>query len=49
MTVSKAAAVGARLFDVELGTQIRGGDSTPALLRVVKETEEGIYISGRRR
>ncbi|WP_019119058.1 4-hydroxyphenylacetate 3-hydroxylase N-terminal domain-containing protein [Brevibacillus massiliensis] len=43
---SKAAAGGARMFDDELGTKIKGGDSTPALLRVVKETEEGIYISG---
>ncbi|WP_027417078.1 4-hydroxyphenylacetate 3-hydroxylase N-terminal domain-containing protein [Aneurinibacillus terranovensis] len=43
---SKAAAAGARLFDVELGSKMKGGDSTPALLRVVKETEEGIYISG---
>ncbi|CAK6481052.1 4-hydroxyphenylacetate 3-hydroxylase N-terminal domain-containing protein [Peribacillus castrilensis] len=43
---SKAAAAGARLFDEELGNKIKGGDSTPALLRVVKETEEGIYISG---
>ncbi|PLT35951.1 4-hydroxyphenylacetate 3-hydroxylase N-terminal domain-containing protein [Bacillus sp. V5-8f] len=43
---SKAAAAGARLFDDELGNKLRGGDSTPALLRVVKETEEGIYISG---
>ncbi|WP_071394203.1 4-hydroxyphenylacetate 3-hydroxylase N-terminal domain-containing protein [Bacillus tuaregi] len=43
---SKAAAGGARLFENELGSQIKGGNSTPALLRVVKETEEGIYISG---
>jgi 4-hydroxyphenylacetate 3-monooxygenase len=43
---SKAAAGGARMFDDELGTKIKGGESTPALLRVVKETSEGIYISG---
>lgn len=43
---SKAAAAGARMFEDELGQKIKGGDSTPALLRVVKETEEGIYISG---
>lgn len=29
-----------------LGAQVKGGDSTPALLRAVKETDEGIYISG---
>ncbi|WP_071394206.1 4-hydroxyphenylacetate 3-hydroxylase N-terminal domain-containing protein [Bacillus tuaregi] len=43
---SKAAAGGARLFENELGSTIKGANSTPALLRVVKETEEGIYISG---
>ncbi len=43
---SKAAAGGARLFEDELGNKVKGSDFTPALLRVVKETEEGIYISG---
>ncbi|MCL6445300.1 MAG: hypothetical protein K6T83_17890, partial [Alicyclobacillus sp.] len=43
---SKAAAAGARMFDDELGAKVSGGSSTPALLRVVRETSEGIYISG---
>lgn len=40
---SKAAAAGARL-----GASVseKGGNSTPALLRVVKENSEGIFISG---
>jgi 4-hydroxyphenylacetate 3-monooxygenase len=40
---SKAAAAGARLGAT---AATRGAEATPGLLRVVKETEEGIVISG---
>lgn len=40
---SKAAAAGERLG---AAVDTKGGESTPALLRVVNETSEGIYISG---